>query len=204
MGARCRGFTLVEVLVALLILSVLSIMAWQGIDGMSRARLGSQAQMESSLRLGTVIAQWEQDLAAIYDTGAVPALSFDGATLRLARTAEGGVQIVAWSLRGALLQRWTGSVTTRVGELQSSWMGSQQLLGNESGQLALLDGVKEMRLQFFRGNSWSNAQSSGDLSPAPGTPATAQREVLPSGVRLVLVLEQGELTRDIVLAPRMP
>ena len=65
--ARGRGFTLVEVLVALLIMAVLSAMAWQGIDGIVRARDMSQAQMERTLRLNTVIAQWEQDLMAVYD-----------------------------------------------------------------------------------------------------------------------------------------
>jgi prepilin-type N-terminal cleavage/methylation domain-containing protein len=75
---RSRGFTLVEVLVALLILAVLSGMAWRGIDGMARARSGSQQQLERSLRLNTVIAQWEQDLSAVYDSAEVPALAFDG------------------------------------------------------------------------------------------------------------------------------
>ena len=62
---RCHGFTLVEVLVALLILAVLSGMAWRGIDGMSKARDGSQAGIDRSLRLNTVVAQWEADLGAL-------------------------------------------------------------------------------------------------------------------------------------------
>ena len=33
-----RGFTLVEVLVALLIMAVMATMAWQGVDGIVRAR----------------------------------------------------------------------------------------------------------------------------------------------------------------------
>ena len=85
MHSRPRGFTLVEVLVALMILAVLSTMAWQGIDGMARARASSQARMEQTLRLSTVVAQWEQDLAAIYDTPVVPPLDFDGSTVRMAR-----------------------------------------------------------------------------------------------------------------------
>lgn len=39
---------------------------------------------------------------------------------------------------------------------------SQQLQGQEPGQLQLLDGVTGWQLYFWRGQGWSNAQSSGD------------------------------------------
>jgi general secretion pathway protein J len=201
---RDGGFTLVEVLVALLIMAVLSTMAWQGVDGIVHARDISQAQMERTSRLNTVMAQWDQDLMSLHDTTAVPALAFDGATLRLVREAQGGVQAVAWSLQGTQWRRWTGPVVTRVSELQESWMRSQQLLGNEPGQLLLLDNVTEVQVYFFRGNGWSNAQSSGDTAQPAAGGSTPQRELLPSGVRLVLAFAEQRLTRDLVLAPQMP
>jgi len=165
-----RGFTLVEVLVALMIMAVLSTMAWQGIDGIVRARDISQAQLDRSLRLNTVMAQWDQDLAALFDTTAAPNLSFDGSTLRLVRRADAGVQLIAWSRQGTKWLRWAGPVVTRVAELQESWLRSQQLLGDESAQLLLLDGVTDLRVEFFRNNGWSNPQSSGDVAPVgPGS-----------------------------------
>jgi len=113
---RAHGFTLVEVLVALVIMALMSGMAWQGVDGIVRTRDASQRQLEQTLRLSTVLGQWETDLAAVQDTGAVPPLVFDGATLRLTRGAEGGVQVVAWSLRpadaGNALERWAGPIVT--------------------------------------------------------------------------------------------
>jgi general secretion pathway protein J len=207
MPSRHRGFTLVEVLVALSIMAVLAALAWRGIDGIVRTRDVSQAQMERVQRLDTVIAQWEQDLLSIFDTAAVPALAFDGATVRLVRTAAGGVQLVAWSLRGTQWQRWTGPVVTREAELQESWMRSQQLQGDESGQVQLLDNVTDVQLYFFRStdNDWSNAQSSGDTAqPAAPRAAATARELLPAGVRLVLTIGAQRLTRDIVLAPQWP
>ncbi|MGL6113124.1 MAG: hypothetical protein ACRC2B_23790, partial [Rubrivivax sp.] len=157
-----------------------------------------------TLRLNTVIAQWEHDLLSLHDSAAVPALAFDGATVRLVRTAPGGLQMVAWSLQGAQWRRWAGPVVTRVAELQESWMRSQQLVGNEAEQLLLLDGVSEMQLYFFRGNGWSNAQSSGDTSPAGADAGSPPRELLPSGARLVLSFGEQRLTRDLVLAPQPP
>lgn len=216
-----HGFTLVEVLVALLILAVMAGMAWQGLDGMTRSRDVAQARLTATLRLQSVMAQWEADLAAVRDTGVVPGLQYDGATLRLTRRVGGGVQLVAWSLRpggggagsgGGTWQRWAGPVTTRLDDLREAWLRSQQLLGNEAGQLVAQRGVASWQLYCWRSGAWSNCQSSGDVAPAPAAPGAVPplagtRQVLPGGVRLVLALAEGSgmtgsLTRDVVLAPQ--
>lgn len=208
---RATGFTLVEVLVALLILSVISGMAWQGIDAMLRTRAVTTARLDQQLRLQSVIAQWDADLEAVQDSGIVPALQFDGANLRLTRRTEAGLQLVVWALRGDSWTRWVAPADVRAAALRDHWLRSQQLLGNESGQVRAIGGVSEWQLYFWRGNSWSNAQSSGDLSPtetgaAPDTPA---RQQLPDGVRLVLSFAgndglAGSLTRDVLLTPSPP
>jgi general secretion pathway protein J len=201
---RSHGFTLVEVLVALMIMAVLSTMAWQGIDGIVRARDISQAQLDRSLRLNTVMAQWDQDLMALFETSAVPYLSFDGGSLRMVRRASGGVQLVVWWRRGTQWLRWAGPVVTRVGELQESWLRSQQLLGDEAGQLVLLDEVSDVQIQFFRNNSWSNPQSTGDIAPASLGAGAQQRETSLYGVRLLLSFGEQRLTRDRALALQQP
>lgn len=203
--ARTGGFTLVEVLVALLVMSVMAGLAWRGIDGLARAREGVESNIEATARLNTVLAQWEADLQALYETPGVPALAFDGATLRLTRTAEDGVQLVAWQLRGQRWLRWSSPVVQRYGDLQEHWMRSQQLLGNEPSQLALLDGVTGLQVYFYRRNGWSNAQSSADVVPADPAASQAQRTELPTGVRLLLSLTQprpGTVTRSIALGPQ--
>ena len=78
-----RGFTLVEVLVALAIMAVMAALAWQGVDGMMRSREAGQQAIERTSRLNTIVVQWEQDLRELHDTGIVPAITFDGQTLRL-------------------------------------------------------------------------------------------------------------------------
>ena len=202
-----RGFTLVEVLVALLIMAILAAMGWQGVDGMVRARDISQESAERTLRLTTVVGQWEQDLMSLYDSTTVPALQFDGATLRLTRFTPEGAQVVVWSIREGVWQRWASPSVRRAFELQQAWMTSQQLIGTEDRQVRLLDNASEWQVYFYRGNAWTNAQSSGDVIPAAPPPALAAsgvvvpRTALPSGVRLVIQLGERRLTRDIMLGP---
>ena len=226
---RAAGFTLVEVLVALLIMAVMAAMGWQGVSGMARAKEIGQTASERTLRLSTLMAQWEQDLLAIYDSTTLPGLQFDGASLRLLRRSDGGVQVVVWSLREGRWQRWASPASNTAAGLQQAWQAAQQLVGNEPGQLLLTDGVTGWQLYFWRGQGWSNAQSSADVATVVTTTSTAaagggnaessatdgnpvkvsatvdatQHVKLPSGVRLQVDLTEGRITRDVALAPQL-
>ena len=200
------GFTLVEVLVALLVMAIMAGMAWQGVDGIVRSRDSSQARLERTLRLNTVIAQWDQDLASIQSTSVVrDALACDGASVRLTRKTTDGVQIVVWSLRpgddgtGSNWVRWAGPSVTTASELQDSWLRSQQLQGGEAGSLKALTGLAGWQVYFYQTNAWSNCQSTGNVQ-AGGLLD------LPKGVRVVLSFANGsgntgDLTRDTLLGP---
>lgn len=200
-----RGFTLVEVLVAMMIMAIMAVMAWQGVDGIVRARTASQERLERTLRLNTVVAQWEQDLASIEATSVVsPALSCDGASVRLTRRTPTGIQVVAWTLRpdasgsttNGTLERWAGPSVRTTGELQDSWLRSLQLQGGEPGLVRTLSGLSQWQTYFYRGNSWSNCQSTDDK--VLGDPSR------PNAVRLILSFApgsglNGELVRDVRL-----
>lgn len=205
---RRRGFTLIEVLVVLTIMAIIAVMAWQGIDGISRARGISQQATERTLRLSAMMNQWELDLSQIEDRAIVPALAFDGRALRLSRRTEAGVQIVVWSLQEGTWMRWASPSMVRGAELQEIWMRSQQLQGTEPQQVKLLEGVRTWQVYFYRGTAWTNAQSTGDAAPAPeganpggGANPGSQpaRQAPPSGVRLVIELPEGTLTRDVLV-----
>lgn len=198
-----RGFTLIELLVALTIMAVLAGLSWTGIDSLIRTREATRDALDRTQRLATVLTQWEQDFAAIHESSAAPALQFDGRTLRLTRAAEGGVRVVTWTVREGAWYRWAGPAVQRAGELQQSWLGSQQHQGGEAGELKLIDGASDWQLYYYRGNAWTNAQSSGNLqSRAANSAALDAREDLPDAVRLVLTLAAGPLTRDIIVPPQ--
>lgn len=212
-----RGFTLIEVLIAMSIMAIIAVMSWQGVDGIVRARDISQARVDQVLRLSTVLAQWERDLDSVQETGStVPALRFDGARLTLTRRVEGGVQLVVWSLREGQWFRWASQPVTQARALQDLWLTSQQFLGNEAGQLSTLADVVQWQLYYFRDDTWSNAQSSAgapvEQPPVqnPGQPPQGAQQIvepLPQGVRLVLAFGgtrglSGTLTRDVAMAPQ--
>lgn len=204
-----RGFTLIEVLVSLLILSVLAASAWKGLDAISTARQVAEDNLQQTLRLQAVMTQFETDLAQVLDTQVVQGFQFDGAALRMTRRSPSGVQVVVWSLREGRWQRWVSAESTQVGGLQRAWQQSQQLLGRERGTLVALRGVAQWQVFCFRNGAMSNCQSSGDVvRGAAGADAlSGLREQLPQAVRLQLVLGegsgfQGMLSRDLMLAPQ--
>lgn len=194
------GFTLVEVLVAMMVMAIMAVMAWQGVDGIVRTRDASQKKLEQTLRLSTVIAQWDRDLVSVQETAVavVPSvLQCDGATVRMVRRMPDGLQVVAWSMQpnndgsGSDWVRWASPVATTVGALQDNWLRSQQLQGNEIGSVHALTGLTGWQVYYFLGATWANCQSTGNL---------------PTGVRIVLSFApgsglSGELTRDTSRLP---
>ncbi len=216
---RAGGFTLIEVLVAMVVMAIMSLMAWQGVDGIVRTRESNQVRLEQTLRLETVIAQWEQDLASLQETAAVPALSCDGQSVRLTRRTDNGMQVVVWSLRpdshGNVWQRWAGPAVTTTSGLQQTWLRTQQFQGGETGQLRTLVGLESWQVYFFQG-AWANCQSSrnaasptavasgpiGGTTLTPpvtasgtttrtGTVALPSAQTLPTGIRIVLTFAPG-------------
>ena len=128
---------------------------------------------------------------------AVPAGSYV-----LRRRAENGLQVVTWSLRPDAdgtgvgnWMRWAGTPARTANELQETWLLTQQFQGNEPGQLRTLGGITQWQVYCYRGNSWSNCQSTGNI--------VANKQVLPAGVRIMLEFGSadlnGTLTRDIAL-----
>ena len=59
-----KGFTLIELLIAITLMAVLAGLSWRGLDSLMRSRDITQAQVDKTAVLQTVLAQWQADLNA--------------------------------------------------------------------------------------------------------------------------------------------
>ncbi len=223
-GSRAvRGFTLVELLVALFAMALLAIMSWRGLDGIVRAQASTQARADEVLTLQVGLAQWAADLDALSELPRISALDWNGRVLRLTRHATtsttDGVLVVGWSRRvidgaGTWLRWQSPPVTTRA-QWAQQWekadLWSQNPGDEEKRYEVAVTPLLEWQIYYFRENAWTNAQSSDATTGVeqPRTPASAAAPapapaaIVPDGVRLVLTLPPGQaisgtLTRDWV------
>jgi general secretion pathway protein J len=206
---KTRGFTLVEVLVALLVMATMAAMAWRGIDALVRSREIAQARLAQTARLQTVLAQWEVDLRALQDShGSVPPLAFDGGNLVLTRQAAVGLQVVVWSLREGSLWRWESPAQRTLQDLEDQRQRGLQQLNQRNPALRALDGVTGWQFNCFWGNAWSNCQSTGSASGGAVGPVNPNKPTQPpAGLRIVLQFADGSglagtLTRELEVTVR--
>ena len=97
-----RGFTLVEVMVALAIMALLSALAWRGIDSMTLTQKVVRENSDEILTMQTGFSQWQADLTALRDTGFVLPVHFDGKVLRVTRRdpqEPHRIRVIAWALK---------------------------------------------------------------------------------------------------------
>lgn len=216
-----HGFTLVELLVGIVVMSMLALLSWRSIDGMTRAQTLTQERADALLRMQAGLGQWHADLDAVLATDELAAVDFDGRVLRLTRRDasesglnSAGMRVVAWSLigdgsGGRRWARWQSDLIQRRDQLASAWQrasewgreaqGGTNASGRDSS--VLLFPVSQWQLFYHRGGTWGNPQSSIGNESA-GVFAVGENPV-PDGVRLVLTLPEGaglsgELSRDWV------
>lgn len=204
-----RGFTLIELLIAITLMAVLAGLSWRGLDSLIRSRDVTQAQVDKTAVLQTVLAQWQTDLNAVQPIPGLAdaGLHWNGNTLRITRRAtawradgsDAGLWVVAWTLRDKQWLRWQSPEVQTRGAWQQAWDQAERWGQNPNGDDATrettLIPLDAWQLTYFRGNAWSNPLSSaGDATP---------QGALPDAIRLNIALPastglRGRLTLDWV------
>ncbi len=209
-----RGFTLIELMVAIAAMAILALMSWRGIDGMMRSQTLNRDRSDAVLTAQAALAQWSADLDAslVLSQTSITPISWNGGVLRLTRRANDGVQsivqVVAWTQRsdGAGTSRWyrwqSPALHTR-GDWQQAWTRAAawaQDGGDNTGgtQVALMP-LQSWSLLYFVNGNWV---------PAEAASLSANTRI-PNGIRLVLDLSPGtslagEITRDWILPTYTP
>ncbi len=192
-----RGFTLVELLVALVVLSLLSVAGYRALDALLNTREHIAAETRKWQHLEFFFSRMEQDVAqavhrSIRDQGGILEPEWIGRPVvvadnepQLEFTRAGipgqGEEMVLPQRIGYRLQQ--GSI------MLLRWPFLDQAPHTEPVRYPLLDGVREFRLRYMEANgNWLDQWPPG----APG--------LLPTGLEVELILASGEqVVRDFAL-----
>jgi len=175
---RQRGFTLLEVLIALTLMAVLSILSWRALDTTARSSERLEARADDTMALLRVLGQVESDIsrhagADVLTLSATPPDGADPTPLAAAlppgilwraprltvlrATHDGGWQEVVWTLAGDTLMRAAGAPSTHL-----------PLPPAQAGE-AMLAGVRGFAVRaWLPGQGWSEAATAASAN----TPAT--------------------------------
>ena len=173
-----RGFTLVELLVAIGILAMVAVLGWRGLDGIVRARVALTDQMEMTRGMQLAFAQMQSDCEHAVDSamlGRRPYLVQEDNRLTLVRTVfnenePARLQVIAYRLVNGQLMRRESNTTRDLVELDALWQASISDT-DPTPPVTLQAGVQSMGVLVWQNNAWKKQP---DLSPQglPLTPIT--------------------------------
>jgi general secretion pathway protein J len=182
---RARGFTLVELLVAISILAMVAVLGWRGLDGIVRARLSLTEQMETTRGMQLAFAQMQSDAEHMAVKGLPnnrPFLLAENDRMTLVRNTFGEnepmrLQVVAYRVRDGVLTRRESIGTRDLVQLDVLWKAAISD-ADTTAPVTLQAGVNGMQVQTWENNQWQQG---------PRAPTDQQLlDVAPTGLQVAL------------------
>jgi general secretion pathway protein J len=147
-----RGFTLLEMLIAIAILAVIAVLSWRGLDSVMRGRATIAASMEDERVVAQLFDQMRIDArqAATDDEAGQPAVSVGNGNLQIVRGLfeEGRaprLQVVRYRLVNGRIVRYASPPLANLGEVRRALGGDT----NGWSAIPLMGGVGSMMARVY-------------------------------------------------------
>ena len=202
-----QGFALLEVIVALVIMALVGLMAWRGMDAMIRGREVIDRRANQDADYSQLVRQFERDCQSVLGRDELSALANSqtgGSGSAVSAVAAGAKNIWflrryrqdgldAWLIAGygmgtAGLQRWTSRPLMQRSEAGALWFGISRDPDLASSELLVSLEVPMIARQSFQvqtsavsGAGSGGISASGTGSPAANTPASSTSASTTSG-----------------------
>lgn len=172
------GLTLVEVMVALVILAIISILSWRTLDSMARSREVLDQRGQQFDQLQAYFRQWDEDCHGLPTPDlwvVTPPLHLGQNHVSLIRQGDTGWVVVSWEIaQGKLVRLETPALKTRA-RLKEIWAAiqSDQSLMEIEPQVLSSIGIPADHLvgqAFTEGRDWSSADNEIMQGATPSNP----------------------------------